>query len=55
MIDFLKSVLDVVLRFLDWRKGTKRARERNEARRVVAEHDREGMNRLLQKRRDEGR
>lgn len=48
----MKRILDVVLRFLDWRKGTKRARERNEARRVVAEHDREGMNALLQKRRD---
>ena len=49
---FLKKVLDVVLRFFDWRRDTKRARERNEARRVVAEHDREGMNALLQKRRE---
>ena len=48
----MKSVLDVVLRFLDWRKGTKRARERNEARRVVAEHDAEALNRILQERRD---
>ena len=53
MLEFLKKVLDAVFRFLDWRRDTKKARERNEARRVVAEHDREGMNRLLQKRRDE--
>ena len=53
MIDLLRKLLDLVLRFLDWRRDTKRARERNEARRVVVEHDREGMNRLLQKRRDE--
>lgn len=52
MIELLRKALELVLRFLDWRKGTKRARERNEARRVVAEHDREGMNALLQKRRD---
>ena len=49
---FLKKVLDVVLRFLDWRRATKCARERNEVRRVVAEHDREAMNALLQKRRE---
>ena len=53
MIDLLKKVLALVLRFLDWRRDTKRARERDEARRVVAEHDREAMNRILQERRDE--
>ena len=52
MIDLLKKVLALVLRFLDWRKATKRDRERNEVRKAVAEHDREAMNALLQKRRD---
>lgn len=51
MIDLLKKVLALVLRFLDWRRDTKPARERNEARRVVAEHDREKLNRILQERR----
>lgn len=50
---FLKKVLDAVFRFLDWRRDTKRARERNEARRAVAEHDAELMNEILQKMRDE--
>lgn len=52
MIELLRKALELVLRFFDWRRDTKRARERNEARRVVAEHDREGMNALLQKRRE---
>ena len=52
MIDLLKKVLALILRFLDWRKATKRTRERNEARRAVAEHDREELNRILQERRD---
>lgn len=53
MLEFLKKVLDVVLRFLDWRRDTKQARKRNEVRRVVAEHDAELMNEILQKMRDE--
>lgn len=52
MIDLLRKLLDLVLRFLDWRRDTKRTRERNEARRAVTEHDREAMNALLQKRRE---
>ena len=52
MIDLLRKLLDLVLRFLDWRRDTKRARERNEVRKAVAEHDREELNRILQERRD---
>lgn len=51
MIDLLKKVLALVLRFLDWRRDTKRAREWNEVRKAVAEHDREAMNRIIQERR----
>ena len=52
MIDLLKKLLDLVLRFIDWRRGTAKARDRNAVRKAVAEHDREAMNELLQKRRD---
>ena len=50
MIDLLKKVLALVLRFLDWRKATKRDRERNAARKAVAEHDREALNTLIMER-----
>lgn len=53
MLNLLTKALNLLTSLLEWWKGTKNRRERNEARRVVAEHDREGMNRLLQKRRDE--
>lgn len=53
MIDLLRKLLDLVLRFLDWRRDTKRARERNKVRKAVAEHDAELMNEILQKMRDE--
>lgn len=51
MIDLLKKVLALVLRFLDWRRETAKSRERNEVRKAVVEHDREAMNRILQERR----
>ena len=51
MIDLLRKLLDLVLRFLDWRRDTAKSRERNEVRKAVAEHDAELMNRILQKRR----
>ena len=51
MLELLKKALELVLRFLDWRRDTNPARERNEVRKAVAEHDREAMNRILQKRR----
>lgn len=53
MLNLITKILSLVERLLDWFVGSKKARERNEVRRVVAEHDREGMNALLQKRRDE--
>lgn len=51
MIDLLKKVLALVLRFLDWRKSTQRDREREDVRRAVVNHDRKAMNRILQERR----
>lgn len=51
MIDLLKRLLDLVLRFLDWRKSTRHKREANTVRKAVAEHDREELNRILQERR----
>lgn len=50
MLELLKKALELVLRFLDWRKATKRDRERNAVRKAVVEHDREAMNRILQER-----
>ena len=55
MIDLIKKLLILLLRFLDWRRDSKRERERNEVRKAVAEHDREAMNRILQERRDSKR
>lgn len=55
MIDLLKKVLALVLRFLDWRRDTKQARERNEVRKAVAEHDRKALNTIIQIRRDKDR
>ena len=52
MLNLITKILSLVERLLDWFAGRKEARERNEARRVVAEHDREAMNALLQKRRE---
>lgn len=52
MLELLKKALELVLRFLDWRKATKRDRERNAVRKAVAEHDRKALNRILQERRD---
>lgn len=52
MIDLLKRLLDLALRFLDWRRDTARARDRNAACRAVAEHDKDALNRLIQERRD---
>lgn len=52
MLELLKKALELVLRFLDWRKATKRDREREDVRRAVVNHDREAMNRILQERRN---
>ena len=53
MIDLLKNVLALVLRFLDWRRDTAKSRERNEVRKAVAEHDREALNAIIQERRQQ--
>lgn len=50
MIELLKKALDLLLRFLDWRRDTKRAREQNAVRKAVAEHDREALNTLIMER-----
>lgn len=50
MIELVRKALELVLRFLDWRKSTKRARERNRAREAVTKHDREKMNELIMER-----
>ena len=52
MINLITKIISLIERLLDWRRETKRARYRNEARRVVAEHDREAMNELLMERMD---
>lgn len=51
MIELLKKALELVLRFLDWRRDTRKTQERNAVRKAVAEHDRESMNRIIQERR----
>lgn len=51
MIELLKKAVDLLLRFLDWRREGKRAREREEVRKAVVNHDREAMNRIIQERR----
>lgn len=53
LIDLLKNVLALVLRFLDWRRDTAKSRERNEVRKAVAEHDREALNAIIQERRQQ--
>ena len=50
MIDLLRKLLTLMLRFLDWRRRTAKARDRNAARKAVAEHDREAVNRLIAER-----
>lgn len=55
MIDLLRKLLDLVLRFLDWRRDTAKSRERNEVRKAVAEHDAKALNQLLQSRKDKRR
>ena len=55
MIDLLKKLLTLVLRFLDWRRDTAKARDRNAARQSVAEHDAKAINTIIQIRRDRDR
>lgn len=55
MIDLLKRLLDLVLRFLDWKKSTKASRDRDAIRKAVAEHDAKALNSLIQSRKDNAR
>ena len=52
----MQKILDILhalcLALAAWLRGRRR-REANAARRAVAEHDREGLNRILQGRRDD--
>lgn len=52
----MKKLIDILhalcLALAAWLRGRRR-REANAARRAVAEHDREGLNRILQGRRDD--
>lgn len=52
MISLLGKLLDLVLRWLDWRRDTAKARDRNAARKAVAEHDAQALNTLIQERKD---
>lgn len=52
----MKKLIDILhalcLALAAWLRGRRR-REANAARRAVAEHDREGLNRIIQSRRDD--
>lgn len=50
MIELLRKALELVLRFLDWRREGRRTRAREDVRRAVVEHDREAMNTLIMER-----
>lgn len=52
MIELLKRVLDLVLRWLDWRKSSERRRSVSAAKEAIVKGDRETLNALLQKRRE---
>ena len=52
MLNLITRILSFAERLLDWLAGRKEARKREDVRKAVAEHDREGMNALLQKRRE---
>lgn len=50
MIELLRKALDLALRFLDWRRDTRKARARDAAREAIATHDRKAMNTLIMER-----
>ena len=52
MLNLITKIISLAERLLDWLAGYKEARARDDVRKAIAEHDREGMNALLQKRRD---
>ena len=51
MIDLLKKVLDLVLRWLDWRKSSERRRSVSAAKEAIVKGDREALNRWAEDRR----
>lgn len=51
MIDLLKKVLDLVLRWLDWRKGRARRESVSTAKEAIVKGDREALNRWAEDRR----
>ena len=55
MIDLLKKALALLLKLAEWLPAVRRAHERRALRKAIAEHDREALNRILQKMRDKKR
>ena len=49
MLDFLRKALDLLMRFLDWRRDTKRNRAIDEANRAIAQGDRRALNAHFQR------
>ena len=52
MIDLLKRVLDLVLRWLDWRKGRERRASVSTAKEAIVKGDRESLNKWCEDRRN---
>lgn len=51
MIELLKRVLDLVLRWLDWRKGRERRESVSTAKEAIVKGDREALNKWNDERR----
>ena len=51
MIELLKRVLDLVLRWLDWQKGREHRRSVSTAKEAIVKGDRESLNRWNEDRR----
>ena len=51
MIELLKRILDLVLRWLDWRKGRERRASVSTAKDAIVKGDRETLNRWAEDRR----
>lgn len=52
MIELLKRVLDLVLRWLDWRKGRARRESVSTAQEAIVKGDREALNKWNEGRRE---
>lgn len=55
MLNLITKIISLIERLLDWLAGRKESRKRDAARKAVAKHDREALNRILQERRDSKR